>query len=253
MINCKEDFSNPVNIMLLLNNLPEDINLIDTLEFDPAELGPSNIKPLIGECLEKYIEVLEEDQMKILRKDAGRTGQYIIHLKAAARILKRNLIQDIVATRFGSAYVRIVNMLLEKGKLEEKQISRFSMMPVKDVREKLTTLCTFGVLNLQEVPKTNDRTPSRTFYLWEVMLDRAADQLTDRLFHTMGNLRQRRFVERSKRAVLLDKCERTDVKANDALLNSAEKRELETLNGVLEMLEVQEQRIAEMVMTLKEF
>ncbi|KAF9957920.1 hypothetical protein BGZ65_001776 [Modicella reniformis] len=253
MINCKEDYTIPINLMLVLNNLPKDINLVDTLEFDPAELGTSNIKPKPGECLEKYMEVLEDDLMRILKRDAGRSGQYIIHLRAAAKILKRNLIQDIVSSRFGMPYVRIMNMLLDKGKLEEKQISRFSMMPVKDVREKLTTLCTFGVLNLQEVPKTNDRTPSRTFYLWEVLLDRAADSLVNRLYHTMANLRQRRFVEKAKRAVLLEKCERTDVLADDNLLNAAEKRELDTLAAVLELLENQELRVAEMAMTLKEF
>ncbi|KAF9376055.1 DNA-directed RNA polymerase III subunit RPC3 [Mortierella sp. AD011] len=253
MINIKEDFSSPINSILLQNSLPTDINLIDTLEFDPQELGPSNTKPKTGECLDKYLQILEEDQMQILKKDAGRSGQYIISLRAASRILKKNLIQDIVATRFGSPYVRIMNMLLEKGKLEEKQISRFSMMPVKDVREKLTTLCTYGILNLQEVPKTNDRAPSRTFYLWEVLLPRAADSLVDRLYHTMANLRQRRFVEKAKRAVLLEKCERSDVKDDENLLNAAERKELETLNSVLEMLEVQEMRVAEMAVTLKEF
>lgn len=253
MINCKEDFTTPVSTMLLLNKLSKDVNLVDTLEFDPAELGIGNIRPKPGECLEKYIEILENDLMRILRRDAGRGGQYIIHLKAATKILKRNLIQDIVSSRFGLPYVRIMNMLLEKGKLEEKQISRFSMMPVKDVREKLTTLCTFGILNLQEVPKTTDRAPSRTFYLWEVLLDRASDSLVNRLYHTMANLRQRRFVEKAKRAVLLAKCERTDVLADDSLLNSAERRELDTLNKMLELLEVQEMRIAEMVMTLREF
>ncbi|KAK3813573.1 MAG: RNA polymerase III subunit RPC82 helix-turn-helix domain-containing protein [Linnemannia elongata] len=253
MINCKEDHSSPVSIMLLLNSLPKDTNLIDTLEFDPSDLGPNNTKPKIHECLDKYIQILEDDLMKILKKDAGRSGQYVINLKSASQILKKNLIQGIVSARFGAPYVRIMNMLADKGKLEEKQISRFSMMPVKDVREKLTTLCTFGVLNLQEVPKTKERTPSRTYYLWEVILPRAADTLTDRLYHTMGNLRQRRFVERAKRAVLLNKCERTDVKADDSLLNAAEKKELETLNGVLEMLEIQELRIAEMVITLRDF
>ncbi|KAF9993931.1 DNA-directed RNA polymerase III subunit RPC3 [Entomortierella chlamydospora] len=252
MINIKEDFSSPINSILLQNSLPTDINLVDTLEFDPQELGPSNTKPRAGECLEKYLQILEEDQMQILKKDAGRSGQYIISLKAASRILKKSLIQDIVATRFGSPYVRIMNMLLEKGKLEEKQISRFSMMPVKDVREKLTTLCTYGILNLQEVPKTNDRAPSRTFYLWEVLLPRAADSLVDRLYHTMANLRQRRFVEKAKRAVLLEKCERSDVKDDENLLNAAERKELETLNSVLEMLEVQEMRVADMAVTLKE-
>ncbi|KAG0317935.1 RNA polymerase III subunit C82 [Dissophora globulifera] len=255
MARVQEDFSSPVNVMLLLNNLPKDINLVETLVLDPAEMEPNSVNSRLkaGECLEKYIQVLLDDLMQILRKDAGRSGQYIVSLKAAARILKRNLIQSIVASRFGAPYLRIMNMLLEKGKLEEKQIARYSMMPVKDVREKLTTLCTFGILNLQEVPKTNDRTPSRTFYLWEVLLERAASGLVDRLYHTMSNLRQRRFVERAKRAVLLEKCERTDVRDNDALLNAAEKRELATLTGVLEMLEIQELRIAEMVITLKEY
>ncbi|KAF9585373.1 RNA polymerase III subunit C82 [Lunasporangiospora selenospora] len=253
MINCKEDMSSSVNIMLLFNNLPTDVNLVDTLEFDPIDMGPNNTKPKPSECLEKYLQILEDDLLRILKKDAGRSGQYTIQLKAANKILKKNLIQDIVATRYGLPYVRIMNMLLDKGKLEEKQISKFSMMPVKDVREKLTTLCTFGVLNLQEVPKTNDRTPSRTFYLWEVVLPRAADSLSDNLYHAMGNLRQRRFVERARRSVLLEKCERTDVKANDALLNAAEKAELNKLNGVLEQLEIQELRLAEMVMTLRDF
>ncbi|KAG0221086.1 RNA polymerase III subunit C82 [Mortierella sp. GBA43] len=253
MINCKEDFTAPVSTILISSRLAKDVNLVDTFEFGEAELGSSHVRPKPGECLEKYMEVLESDLMKILRRDAGRAGQYIIHLRAASKILKRNLIQDIVSSRFGQPYVRIMNMLLEKGKLEEKQISRFSMMPIKDVREKLTTLCTFGILNLQEVPKTTDRTPSRTYYLWEVILDRAADTLVNRLYHTMANLRQRRFVEKAKRAVLLEKCERTDVQADDSLLNAAEKRELDTLNKMLELLEVQEMRIADMVITLKEF
>ncbi|KAF9192290.1 RNA polymerase III subunit C82 [Haplosporangium sp. Z 767] len=253
MINCKEELSTPVNTVLLFQNLPEDINLVDTLEFDSLELGINNAKPKINECLDKYLQILEDDLMQIFKKDSGRAGRYVINLKMASKIMKKNLIQEVISTRFGAPYVRIMNMLLDKGKLEEKQISKFSMMPVKDVREKLTTLCTFGVLNLQEVPKTNDRTPSRTFYLWEVIMPRAADALIDRLYHTMGNLRQRRFVERAKRAVLLNKCERTDVKADDSLLNSAEKKELETLNGMLEMLEVQELRVAEMVVTLRDF
>ncbi|KAI1302995.1 RNA polymerase III subunit C82 [Mortierella claussenii] len=253
MINIKEDFTTPVNSLTVSSSLPEDVNIMDTLEFDPQELGSSNVKPKHYECFDKYIQVLEDDLMQILKRDSGRSGHHIVSLKAAARILKRNLIQDIVSSRFGAPYVRIMNMLLEKGKLEEKQISRFSMMPVKDVREKLTTLCTFGVLNLQEVPKTNDRAPSRTYYLWEVLLPRAASALVDRLYHTMANLRQRRFVERSKRAVLLEKCERSDVKADQSLLNDTERRELETLEGVLEMLAVQELRVAEMVVILKEY
>ncbi|KAF9917979.1 RNA polymerase III subunit C82, partial [Lobosporangium transversale] len=253
MINVKEDFTTPVSHALLSSALPTNVNMVDTLEFDPQELGSSNIKPKPYECLEKYFQLLEEDAMRVVRKDAGRSGQYIVSLKTAVRILKLNMIRDIVTARFGAPYVRIMNMLLDKGKLEEKQISRYSMMPIKDVREKLTTLCTFGVLSLQEVPKTNERTPSRTFYLWEVLLQKSVDTIVGRLYHTMGNLRQRRFVERNKRAILLEKCERSDVKADQSLLNATERKELEALHTVLEVLEVQELRLAQMVATLREY
>jgi len=249
MINCKEEHSSAVNVMMLFNRLPSDINMVDTLEYSRE----TQSKLEVGECLDKYMDLLEDDRMEIVRKYQGRSGQYIVLLQKAARVMKKKLIQEVVTSRFGLPYVRIMNMLLEKGKLEEKVISKFSMMPVKDVREKLTTLCTFGVLNLQEVPKTQERAPSRTFYLWEVVEDRAATTIVDRLYQTMANLRQRRFVERNKRAVLLAKTERTDVKENAALLNDAETRELDTLNAVLEKLEVQELRVAEMVLLLRDY
>ncbi|KAF9978351.1 RNA polymerase III subunit C82 [Actinomortierella ambigua] len=253
MLVCSEESSKAVSSVQILNNLPQDVNLADTLAFEPAELGPNGTKPSPTECLEKYMDVLEEDLLKITKKDQGRSGQYVVNLKQAAKVMKHRVIEGMVSSRFGTHYVRIMNMLLEKGKSEEKQISKWAMMPVKDVREKLTTLYTFGVLNMQEVPKSADRAPSRTFYLWEVLPDRACEALVEKLIHTMANLRQRRFVERSKRHILLEKCERTDVQANDSLLSLSDKRELEVLNNMLEMLEVQELRIADMVMTLRDF
>lgn len=249
MISCKEEHSTAVNVMMLFNRLPSDINMVDTLEYS----RDTQTKLEVGECLDRYMDLLEDDRMEILRKYQGRSGQYIVLLQKASKVMKKKLIQEIVTSRFGLPYVRIMNMLLEKGKLEEKMISKFSMMPVKDVREKLTTLCTFGVLNLQEVPKTQERAPSRTFYLWEVVVDRATTTIVDRLYQTMANLRQRRFVERAKRAVLLAKTERTDVKENSALLNDAETKELDTLNAVLEKLEIQELRVADMVLVLRDF
>ncbi|KAF9159531.1 RNA polymerase III subunit C82 [Actinomortierella ambigua] len=253
MLVCSEEFSKAVSSVQILNGLAQDVNLADTLAFNESELGVHDAKPSLSECLDKYMDVLEEDLLKITKKDQGRSGQYVVNLKQAAKVMKHRVIEGMVSTRFGGHYVRIMNMLLEKGKSEEKQISKWAMMPVKDVREKLTTLYTFGVLNMQEVPKSADRAPSRTFYLWEVLPDRACEALVEKLIHTMANLRQRRFVERSKRHVLLEKCERTDVQANDGLLNMGDKRELEALNNMLEMLEVQELRIADMVMTLRDF
>ncbi|KAG0053691.1 RNA polymerase III subunit C82 [Gryganskiella cystojenkinii] len=253
MINCKEEHSSPVNVLMLLNCLPKELDLTSTLEFAEHELGINRRAPSVNECLDMYIQILEEDLLRILRRDGGRSGQYILQLRTAAKVMRKQLLQHMVEARFGSQYVRIMNLLSERGKMEEKNIAKFSLLNNKEVRERLTTLCTFGVLNLQEVPKTQERAPSRTIYLWEVVEDRAATTLIDRLYHTMGNLRQRRFVEKAKRAVLLAKCERTDVKENDNLLTETDKAELLALNNILQMLEIQELRIAEMVVCLRDF
>lgn len=40
------------------------------------------------------------------------------------------------------------------------------MMAGKDVRALLTALATDSLISTQEVPKSADRNPTRTFYLW---------------------------------------------------------------------------------------
>ena len=42
------------------------------------------------------------------------------------------------------------------------------MMSPKDVRPLLSALSTDSLISIQEVPKTADRNPTRTFYLWSV-------------------------------------------------------------------------------------
>jgi DNA-directed RNA polymerase III subunit RPC3 len=43
------------------------------------------------------------------------------------------------------------------------------MMGPKDVRPLLSAMATDYIVSLQEVPKTADRNPARTFYLWWVL------------------------------------------------------------------------------------
>jgi DNA-directed RNA polymerase III subunit RPC3 len=40
------------------------------------------------------------------------------------------------------------------------------MMAAKDVRPLLSALATDSLISTQEVPKSADRNPTRTFYLW---------------------------------------------------------------------------------------
>ena len=79
-----------------------------------------------------------------------------------------------VRERFGGPACRIFRLLLLKRQLEQKQIAEMAMIPVKDTRELLYKLVKVEFVQLQEVARTADHSPSRTFYLWRVRLRLAA-------------------------------------------------------------------------------
>ena len=94
-------------------------------------------------------------------------------LRCAARCsltaLRRGLQVDaVVRERFGGPACRIFRLLLLKRQLEQKQIAEMAMIPVKDTRELLYKLVKVEFVQLQEVARTADHSPSRTFYLWRV-------------------------------------------------------------------------------------
>lgn len=43
------------------------------------------------------------------------------------------------------------------------------MMAPKDVRPLLSAMATDSLITIQEVPRSADRNPTRTFYLWYVL------------------------------------------------------------------------------------
>lgn len=77
-------------------------------------------------------------------------------------------VDAVVRERFGGPACRIFRLLLLKRQLEQKQIAEMAMIPVKDTRELLYKLVKVEFVQLQEVARTADHSPSRTFYLWRV-------------------------------------------------------------------------------------
>ena len=101
-----------------------------------------------------------------------------------SRRLRRRLLEFVAQERHGAEGVRILRLLLDTGKMDEKQVIRQSprcpalitdsfvqiakvvMMAPKDVRPLLAALAADAFVSTQEVPKSADRNPTRTFYLW---------------------------------------------------------------------------------------
>jgi DNA-directed RNA polymerase III subunit RPC3 len=99
------------------------------------------------------------------------------------RRLQLQALETACRDRHGSEGVRVMRLLLETGKMDEKQvklwflrlqiqkyssqqISKIAMMAPKDCRPLLFSLSADAFISLQEVPRGADRNPTRTFFLW---------------------------------------------------------------------------------------
>lgn len=70
------------------------------------------------------------------------------------------------------------------------------MIPASESRQCLFKMFRGGIVQMQEVPKSNDHHPTRTFYLWNVNLPKVYEKLMDDMYKTIRNLRMRLTHER---------------------------------------------------------
>ncbi|KAK0545101.1 RNA polymerase III subunit C82 [Tilletia horrida] len=169
---------------------------------------------------------------------------YVVEYAEICARLKRSILKDVVGEKFGAAAVRVIGVLLEKGKLEEKYISKLGLLSLSHTRHICARLFESSLLGLQEVPKSNDRQPGRTFFLWYVDLPSAYAWLLEGMYQTLARLGERRGEELRRERALLNKVERTDVAASmTALLNESEKGAWEALQESLRRVAVAEQRV----------
>lgn len=148
---------------------------------------------------------------------AGAKIPSLLHIEFgnAARVLRDQLLGNVVEAQFGPTGTRIMTLLRSMGKLEEKHISKLTLMPMGEARDVCGRLFASSLLSLQEVPKGSERTPQRTIYFWYVNERKCTAWLCDHLFKTLSRLSQRRRQELAKEAELISKMERIKL-AQDA-------------------------------------
>lgn len=112
------------------------------------------------------------------------SGKVIDHLK-----LKH--VEGVVTQKFGERGCRIFRLLCAKRMLEQKQVADAAMLPIRDAREELYKLMKEEWLSVQEVPKTSDRAPARTYYLFYVDLPTVMKNVTAEMYGSLSNIRAR--------------------------------------------------------------
>ncbi|XP_008430973.1 DNA-directed RNA polymerase III subunit RPC3 [Poecilia reticulata] len=219
--------------------------------------------------LDQYLTLLVDDPMEFVGKtgESG-GGMFVVNLHRALANLARNTVESIVQERFGSRSARIFRLLLRKRHLEQKQVEDFAMIPAKEAKDMLYTLLSHNLVQLQEIPKTPDFAPSRTFYLYTVNQLPTARMLLQNCYKTVANLIERRLFETKENKRLLEKSQRIEailasLQASGAepeqlseveeMISAPEKQQLDVLKLHVNKLDSAENQVDETVFILESY
>ncbi|XP_037836269.1 DNA-directed RNA polymerase III subunit RPC3 isoform X1 [Kryptolebias marmoratus] len=219
--------------------------------------------------LDQYLTLLADDPMEFVGK-AGESGggMFVVNLHRALANLARATLESIVQERFGSRSARIFRLLLRKRHLEQKQVEDFAMIPAKEAKDMLYTLLSQNLVQLQEIPKTPDFAPSRTFYLYTVNQLPTARMLLQNCYKTVANLIERRLFESKESKRLLEKSQRIEailasLQASGAepeqlteveeMITAPEKQQLDVLRLHVNKLDSAENQVDETIFLLESY
>ncbi|XP_027529354.1 DNA-directed RNA polymerase III subunit RPC3-like [Neopelma chrysocephalum] len=221
------------------------------------------------QVLDQYLALLADDPLEFVGKsgDSG-GGTYTVNLHKALASLATATLESIVEERFGSRCARIFRLLLRKKHLEQKQVEDFAMIPAKEAKDMLYRMLSENLVSLQEIPKTPDHAPSRTFYLYTVNVAAAARMLLHRCYKSAANLMERRQHETRENKRLLEKSQRVEailasmqatgaeeeqLREVEEMLTGPERQQLENLKRNVNKIDASENQVDETIFVLESF
>ncbi|NWZ87576.1 RPC3 polymerase, partial [Poecile atricapillus] len=228
------------------------------------------------QVLDQYLALLADDPLEFVGKsgDSG-GGTYTVKVTWGPGVSRvspssfphPSLIPPLLH-RFGSRCARIFRLLLRKKHLEQKQVEDFAMIPAKEAKDMLYRMLSENLVSLQEIPKTPDHAPSRTFYLYTVNVMAAARMLLHRCYKSVANLMERRQHEMRENKRLLEKSQRVEailasMQATGAeaaqlheveeMITGPERQQLETLKHNVNKIDASENQVDETIFVLESF
>lgn len=189
-----------------------------------------------------------------IRRRHDKPERWTVNFQALARQMRLIELENTIVSRYGTEALRIVRILQDKGKLDEKAIAQFALMNQKTMRSILTTMHEAGHLELQEVPRDNQRAPSKTMFLWFFDPERCRQKVLEETYKTMARCLQRAKGEREAIQGVIDKASRTDVVGNeDEFLSIDEKTTLTSWREKEENLLGAVGRLDDLVAVLRDY
>jgi DNA-directed RNA polymerase III subunit RPC3 len=195
-----------------------------------------------------HLDVLAEHPKAFVMRTPGKQESRLNISTVTNHVLNAEL-DTMIQARYGKHAIRLIRLLRDHGKYDDRRISEKSLLDTKYVRSILTRLQFDGIVDIQELHKDNTRQPSRTVYLYEYRPERVKSVFLQQAYVTMARLLQRLGVEReAKFHAVIEKAERLE-----GNLNAAETELLKQWRELEERFLVQVGRVDEIIAVLRDF
>ena len=177
-------------------------------------------EPVTFKIVETQFRTLAQSPHSFMSQDPV-SRQWIVDFGTLSRQVRNDEILRLTRRCFTGTALRVIRMLIEYGRLEEKALQEMGLLSARDLRQTLAKLHQQGFLQLQEVPREPQRQPSRTIYLWYYDLDQVRRLVLENIYKSMSRILARMQVERRSIRATLEKAERTDVQGREEKLLAA--------------------------------
>ena len=144
-------------------------------------------------------------------------------------------ILSVIGRRFGDTARRIWMMLVMEWQMEQKMVAEKAMVPNAEAREALYAMLKDGYVELQDIPRNNDRAPSKTFYTWRAVPGSAIHRLAGQLYTSAVNVVARIKKETEGHSKLMDLVALVNQGQMEA--SQLNKEEVDALSGLLLVLQ----------------
>ncbi|KAH9893733.1 RNA polymerase III subunit RPC82-domain-containing protein [Xylariomycetidae sp. FL2044] len=205
--------------------------------------------------MRQHLLVLAESKQGFLRHCGSRDkGEWTVDFALLMRKMMFVELDTIIEENFGRQGLRLTRILREKGKIDDKTLPTMALMTKPDVHVKMAEMELGGFLDVQEVPRDNNRTAARTMFFWFFDEERTIKRTLDNTYKSMVRCLQRLEVERRKKKNILEVAERRDIQGHeeDKLRGDVYKEYLEFLE-IEKKLIGQVERLDDLVAVIRDF
>lgn len=172
---------------------------------------PSRIEQI--RQMRQHLLVLAESKQQFVRH-CGQ-NEWTVDFGNVIQQLRYVELDTMIEDTFGRHGLRLTRILREKGKLDDKTLPAIALMRKPDVHVKMAEMEMAGFLEVQEVPRDNNRAANRTMFFWFFDEARTLKWVLDKSYKSMVRCLERLEVERHKKRAVLSLSERKDVQGKE--------------------------------------